>query len=344
MKKSFLSACVFLFLSNTVNAAPENLRVVGSFSSLTMFSEFEKPYWKKDFLEEFPDTKVRLTTISQINLKGAAVYRQLAQGSFDVVSTIGGYVVSDSQAIAGLDLPAIAQDIETAKKVVKAYSSTLDETLKKDFNSKLIGIAPYPAQILFCKNQINSLEDLKSKKVRAGSWTVAEFLDGLGATGITMQYGEIAQALQRGVLDCAIAGGLPGYSAGWGEIAEYLYPIPVGGWAYVITAMNMETWNKFSLDEQNKILSTFDSKVIEPVWIKSDFESKEGIKCLTGQDCSYGSSNSMNLVDFKEKDLDLSRKILSERVLPKWAEKVSAETVTQWNESVGKVVNLEAKK
>lgn len=342
MKKTILLTLAGLVLTSSAIAAPDKLRVVGSFSSLTMYSEFEKPYWKKEIRKEFPKIKARVTSLGQVKLKGAALYRQLGKGTFDVVSTIGGYIVSDSQAIAGLDLPAIAQNITVARNVVDAYKPTIEKTLKKDFNSKLLGIMPYPAQILFCKDEISSLEDLKGKRVRAGSWTVAEFLDGVGATGITMQYGEIAQALQRGVLDCAIAGGIPGYAAGWGAIANHLYPIPVGGWAYVLTAMNMETWNKFSKEEQEKLLTSYSTKVIEPVWKKTDFESKEGVKCLTGQDCSFGKTYNMKLVNFKEKDLDLSRKVLTENVLPKWASKVSPEIVTEWNNTVGKVVDLKA--
>lgn len=344
MKKIILLSLAGLVLSTSAIAAPEKMRIVGSWGHLTMFSEFEKPYWKKTFKKEFPRIKTRLTSLGQVKLKGPAVYRQLAKGSFDVVSTVGGYVVSDSQTLAGLDLPAIAPDIITAKKIVEAYTPTLEKALKKDFNAKLIGVKPYPAQILFCNEKIDSLKDLKGKKVRAGSWTVAEYLDGLGATGVTPAFSEIASALQRGVLDCAIAGGLSGYASGWGDIAEYLYPIPVGGWAYVITAMNLNTWDKFSKEEQTKLLTSYDKNVVQPVWEKSNFESGEGIKCLTGRDCSYGKTYHMKIVKFKGSDLSLSKRILEERVLPKWADKVSPEVINEWNNTVGKVVNLKAQK
>ncbi|UTJ06320.1 TRAP transporter substrate-binding protein [Arcobacter roscoffensis] len=344
MKKILLTTLAGITLATSAFSAPDKMRVVGSWGHLTMFSEFEKPYWKKTFKEEFPQTRTRVTSIGQVKLKGAAVYRQLSKGAFDVVSTVGGYVVSDSQTIAGLDLPAIAPDIQTAKKIVAAYKPTLEKALKKDFNSKLLGVKPYPAQILFCNEKIESLSDLKGRKVRAGSWTLAEYLDGLGATGVTPPFSEISSALQRGVLDCAVAGGLSGYSSGWGDIAGYLYPIPVGGWAYVLTAMNLDTWNKFSKEEQDKLLASYDKNVVQPVWDKSDFESSEGVKCLTGEQCAYGKTYDMKLVDFKQKDLTISKEILEQRVLPKWAEKVSLEVVNEWNSSVGKVVNLKANK
>ncbi|RXK12201.1 C4-dicarboxylate ABC transporter substrate-binding protein [Halarcobacter mediterraneus] len=342
-KSLLLSFGVCLFAASTLNAAPEKLRVVGSWSSLSLYKEYEKPYWKKGFKKEFPKTKVRLSSLGQVKLKGAAVYRQLSKGVFDVVSTVGGYVISDSQTLAGLDFPAIANDIQTAKKVVDAYSPILDEALEKDFNSKLISVVPYPSQVLFCKEKISSLADLKGKKVRASGWTVAEFLDGVGATGITMSYSEVPQSLQRGVIDCAVTGSLSGYSSGWGEVSEYLYPLPIGGWAFVITAMNLDTWNSFSKDEQKKLVSSVNTQIVSPAWEKSNYETNEGEKCLTNRDCSYGKANTMKLVEVKEADKELSRKVLIENVIPKWVEKVPADVVEKWNNTVGKVVDITAK-
>lgn len=343
MKKGLIVSLACVVAASSLYAAPKKLRVVGSWSSLSLYKEYEKPFWKKEFQKEFEGTKVRLSSLGQVKLKGAAVYRQLSKGVFDVVSTVGGYVVSDSQTIAGLDFPAIANDLTTARKVVDAYSGTLDNALKNDFNSKLISVVPYPSQVLFCKEKISSLSDLKGKKVRASGWTVAEFLDGVGATGITMSYSEVPQSLQRGVIDCAVTGGLSGYSSGWGEVSNYLYPLPIGGWAFVVTAMNLDTWNKFSKDEQTKLLASVDENIVKPAWKKTDYETSEGEKCLTGKDCSYGKANNMKLVKVQEKDKELSRKVLIENVIPKWVKKVPSEVVKQWNESVGKVVNITAK-
>ncbi len=343
MKKNILLGMGAVLLATSVYAAPEKLRVVGSWSSLSLYKEYEKPYWKKEFKKEFKNTKVRLSSLGQIKLKGSAVYRELAKGTFDVVSTVGDYVVSDSQIIAGLDFPTMANDLKVAKKVVDAYKETLDEALKNDFNSKLLAVVPYPAQILFCKKEISSLKDLKGKKVRASGWTVSSFLDGVGATGVTMSFGEVPQALQRGVIDCAVTAGLSGYLSGWGEVSNFLYPLQIGGWDYVITAMNLDTWNKFSKKEQVKLLSSINNKLTAPAWLKTDYETSEGQKCLTGQDCSYGKANNMKLVKINIVDKALSRKVLVNNVVHEWTKKVSASSVKKWNDSIGKITNITAK-
>jgi len=343
MKKSILVGMGAVLFASSIYAAPEKLRVVGSWSSLSLYKEYEKPYWKKEFSKDFANTKVRLSSLGQIKLKGAAVYRQLSKGVFDVVSTVGGYVVSDSQAIAGLDFPALANDITTAEKIVQAYKPTLDKALKNDFNSKLLAVVPYPSQVLFCKDEVRSLKDLKGKKVRASGWTVAEFLDGIGATGITMSYSEVPQALQRGVIDCAVTGGLSGYSSGWGEVANHLYPLPIGGWAYVVTAMNLNTWSKFTKNEQTTLLSSINKNITVPAWEKTDYETSEGEKCLTGQDCSYGKANNMVLHKVQTEDKLMAKEVLVNNVIPKWVKKVSPTVVNEWNKSIGKIVSIEAK-
>lgn len=343
MKKGLIVLAGLLVATSSVVAAPKNLRVVGSWGNLSLYNEYEKPYWKKSFSEDFPETKVRLSSLGQVKLQGAAVYRELSKGVFDVVSTVGAYVISDSQTIAGLDFPAIANDIETAKEVVDAYSGILDDALKTDFNAKLLAVVPYPSQILFCKDEISSLKDLAGKKVRASGWTVAEFLDGIGATGVTMSYSEVPQSLQRGVIDCAVTGGLSGYMSGWGEVSDYLYPLPIGGWAYVVTAMNLDTWNNFTKEEQEKLISSIENKITTPAWVKTNYETSEGEKCLTGQDCSYGKANNMTLVEVKDSDKELSKEVLISRVIPKWVSQVSPQRVQEWNDTVGKVVGITAK-
>ncbi len=340
--KFILISSLILFLTGGTVLAKE-LRVVGSWSSLTMFKNFEKPFWIEKLPAAMPGIKADVTSLGQVKLKGPAVLRQMDMGVFDVVHTVADYVVSDSPALAGLDMPALAPEIDQARKVVDAYRPVVADALAKDFNAKLLAIAPYPAQVIFCRDKITGLDDLKGKKIRASGWTTSEFVTALGATGITMSFSEVPQSLQRGVVDCAITGSLSGYSAGWGEVANFLYPLPVGGWDYVITAMSMKTWNSFSSQEQNQLQALITEQLEEPAWKVTARETLEGVDCLTGGNCPHGAPNKLALVPISSKDLDRARSILVESVLPAWAAKVKPEVVKQWNATVGKQANIQIK-
>jgi TRAP-type C4-dicarboxylate transport system substrate-binding protein len=332
-----------IFLLSGTSVFAKDLRVVGSWNSLTMYKNFEKPFWTEILPAAMPGIKVEMTSLGEVNLKGPAVLRQMDMGVFDVVHTVADYVVADSPALAGLDMPALAPEISQARKVVEAYRPVVAEALAKDFNAKLLAIAPYPAQVTFCRDKITGLDDLKGKKIRASGWTTSEFVTALGATGVTMSFSEVPQSLQRGVVDCAITGSLSGYSAGWGEVANYVYPLPVGGWDYVITAMSMKTWDSFSSKEQEQLQSLVTEKLEKPAWDVTARETTEGIDCLTGGTCPHGVPNKLSLVPVTDKDLDRARLILVESVLPAWASKVDPSIVAKWNATAGKQANIQAK-
>jgi TRAP-type C4-dicarboxylate transport system substrate-binding protein len=263
-------------------------------------------------------------------------------GVFDVVHTVVDYVVEDSPALAGLDLPALASDIELARKVVEAYRPVMEDYLARDFDVKLLSVAPYPAQVLFSRDRIGGLGDLKGKKIRASGWTTSEFVNALGATGVTLSFSEVPTALQRGVVDCAVTGSLSGYSAGWGEVSSYLYPLPIGGWDYVIGTISMKTWNSMDADQQAKLQKLIREKLEDPAWEVTNRETREGVECLGGGPCTHGDPNNLEVIPVSEADKELADRLLVDNVLKAWAEKVNPEAVKRWNETIGEVVGLKA--
>jgi TRAP-type C4-dicarboxylate transport system substrate-binding protein len=330
------------FTSGMAGAAGKKLRVVGSWSSLTAFKNFEKPFWT-EVVPQALGMEVSMTSLSQVKLKGPAVMRQMRMGVFDVVHTVADYVVADSPALAGLDLPALAPDIATARKVVKAYRPVMEKYLARDFDVKLLSITPYPAQVLFLRDNISSLADLKGKKIRASGWTTSEFVTALGATGVTMNFSEVPQSLQRGVVDGAITGSLSGYSAGWGDVAKYIYPLPMGGWDYIIGTISMKTWDGLGKANQAKLESLIREKLEAPAWEVTERETQEGVVCLTGGECPHGEPAKLGLIPVTADAQEASYELLRNSVLPAWSGKVGPEVVQEWNSSIGKLTGLSAK-
>jgi TRAP-type C4-dicarboxylate transport system substrate-binding protein len=323
-------------------AEVDKLRVVGTWSSLTLFKNFEKPFWTETVPQEL-GIETTMTSLGQVKLKGPAVVRQMDMGVFDVVHTVADYIVSDSPDLAGLDLPGVTTDIATAKKTVEAYRPALEKYLARDFNVKLLSVVPYPAQVLFSRVEIGGLDDLKGKKIRASGWTTSEFVTALGATGVTMSFSEVPQALQRGVVDCAITGSLSGYSAGWGEVSKYIYPLPVGGWDYTIGVISMNTWDKLTKEQQDKLQALIKDKLETPGWAVTEKETIEGVACLTGKECPHGDPQNLIEVPITDDARQKVQQVLVDSVLPALAEKVDPETISTWNDTIGKVVGIQSK-
>ena len=324
------------------------LTYVGSWSGLMLYKQFEKPFWGETLpADSQGKIKVDVTTFDQMGMKGAEVYRILAKNVFDIGATVADYTVQDSPELEGLDIPLLASDAKTAQKVAEAYKPVLNDIFAKRFNAKVIAVVPYPSQVLFCNKDIAKLADLKGLKVRASGRSTAEFLTAAGAEGITMAFSEVPGALQRGVIDCAVTGTLSGYSSGWHEVSKVLYPMPIGGWDDVVTAISLKKWNAMDKATQAFLMKEIATKLEGPVWAAAEVDSQQGIACLTGQGtpaCTHGKAGTMKLVPVSDGDMEYGRKLLTEKVLPAWASRVDASWVKRWNDTIGAVAPLTAKK
>lgn len=324
-----------------------NISYVGSWSSLSLYKNFEKPFWQ-DHVPEASDGKITtdVTTFDQMGLGGGEVYRLMARNVIEVTSTVADYAVADAPELEGLDMPMMAPDVATARKIAEAYRPVLAEAFVERFDkAQLLAVVPYPSQVVFCNTEIKGLLDLKGKKIRASGRTTAEFLETLGAEGITLNFSEVPGALQRGVIDCAVTGSLSGYSSGWQEVSTHLYPLPVGGWDYVITAMNGKKWASLSPDTQKWLQKEIHDNYENPVWDSAVEETREGIACLTGEGkCSRGEPGDMVLVEATDKDFTEVSRHLQATLLPNWANRVDQKWVDRWNETIGKVTGLTATK
>lgn len=341
------SATVFgaLVVATTPASAEETISAVGSWSSLPLYKNYESPFWTKTLPTAVPGLKVELTTFNQMGIKGGDVFRMLSNGVFDVGMTVADYTVSDAPELEGLDVPLVATDAATARKMVEAARPMVEDIMAKRFSAKLLAIAPYPPQIVFCKPTIGGLSDLKGLKVRGSGRMTTKLLEALGAEGVNVGFSEVPGALERGVIDCAVTGSGSGYSAGWHEVATHLLPLPLGGWDPVVTAMNMDKWNALSDSTKAVIQAKIKTDFENPAWDTAGSSLANDINCLTGSGkCTSGKPASMKLVEVTQADEDTARKALLGTVLPDWVSRTDAAYVKTWNDTVGKVVGVKASK
>lgn len=322
--------------------ANESLSVVGSWSSLPLYKQYEQPFWT-DILpsESKGNFEVVMTTHDQMGIGTSDVFRMLGDGVFDVAMTSGDYAVSDAPELEGLDVPLLASSAAQAKRLIEAARPMVDEIYETTFNSKVLAIVPYPPQVVFCKGDVSSVSDLAGLKVRASGRMTAKFLDALGAQSVNISFGEVPGALQRGVVDCAVTGAGSGYSAGWWEVSDSLMTLPLGGWDPVVTAINLDKWNDLSAKDQAFLETTVAEKFEKAVWDTAQAELDQDVACLTGNgDCARGPSHNMTWAEPSADDIFAAKRILIDTVLPEWAERAGSEWVQKWNASVGKVAKI----
>jgi len=320
------------------------LRVVGGLSNLTAYNDYERPFWTKTIPElSKGQVTAELKGFNEMGLKGPEILRLMSQGVIEFGTATLAYFASDNPINEAIDLAGLAPDVKTAREVTKAFEPIYAKFYGQGNNVKLLGISTYPAQVLFCNAPINSLADVKGKKVRTSSRTTAEFVEALGGTSVTMAFGEVVPAMQNKVVDCAITGSLSGYSAKWYEVSTHLVALPIN-WNQQIHAVNQKAWDKLDPKVQ-AFLQTNITKLVDDIWEGAARQTQEGFDCNTGAAaCTQAVKGKMKLVEPSDADRALLKKVLQESVLPKWAARCSAQCVTDFNATIGKTVGLTASK
>lgn len=330
----------------TASAAdlPKNsFKVVGTWGNLSNYQNYEGPFWNKTVTEISKGAiTAQATPLTELGLKGFEVMRLLKLGVFDFTFGVIGYVASEDAVFEGVDLSVVAQDIKTAREVTKVYRPTLEKAFEKIYGAKLMIMAPFPSQMLFCNGDIKSIADLKGKKIRVYSTTLGDFVEGVGGNSVTVSFAEVVPALEKGVVDCGITGTMPAYKAKWYQVAKTVYALRVG-WGIEFGAFSLKRWNALDKATQDFFTAEF-AKLEDAFWKGIGDEDEMGIICNTGVGgkCSEGEPGKMKLVKPSDADVAARRKVLEDFILKRWASRCSAECVKNWNDTVGKLVGIKA--
>jgi TRAP-type C4-dicarboxylate transport system substrate-binding protein len=342
---AFAAACMLVGTATAGNdLPPTHLKVVGAWGMLTQYKNFELPFWTKQIPSNSDGAVTAdITPFNEMGLKGAEITRLMRMGVIDFGSTVLGYVAADDPRNEAVDLAGIAADAVTARKVTEAYKPVLDKFYREKFGIQVLGVWPYSAQVLFCNGEIKELADLKGKKVRTAGRSLAEFVEALGGTGVTMAFSEVVPALQNKVIDCAITGTLSGNSAKWHEVTTHLYMLALG-WSQVMHGVNLKTWERLDPKVRTYLKSEV-TRLEDEIWKAAAVETQQGYDCNAGKSsCTAGTKAKLKLVPVSGGDRALLRRVLTESVLPQWAARCTdKDCVSSWNGTVGKVIGLQAK-
>jgi len=351
MKKIALSAAmvtvvamVSLFAASRPSLAQPyprtQLNVIGNFSVTTAYTDHEYPFWSKR-LPELTGGQVtaQIKGMNEMGLKGPELLRLIGQG----VATFGAapinYFTSDNPINEAVDLAGIAPNIEIAQAVVDAFLPVYDKLYGERANVRILGMGTHSAQVLFCNKPIRGLADLRGLKVRVSGRSQAEFMQALGATGVTLPFPEVVPALQNGVVDCGLTGSHSGYSARWFEVSTHLYTLPLG-WSQFLYAVNQSAWNRFD-ERVRTLLQTEINAMLAEVWRDAATKTQEGFACNTGApSCPHAVQGKMVLVEPDAADRALLARITREATLPKWAARCSAQCRADFNASIGRIIGM----
>jgi TRAP-type transport system periplasmic protein len=343
--RAALGICLSMVLSSAVLAQDlpkTTVKVIGLNSPTPVSIYDEIPFWRKTIPEASKGAiTADITPLDQMGIDDKTMLRLLKLGVMDFAGMDISKMAGDDPRFEACDLAGLTLDPDKARLACDAYRAVIDRQMQKNWSAKLLAFGGNTPQVFWCRQPISGLDDLKGKKIRVFNNTMRDFLAGLGATAVSLAFAEVVPALNNGVVDCGVTGSLSGNTAGWPEVTKSLYSMSVG-WSINILAVNLNSWNRLDPKVQGFLLEQI--KAYEnKMWDTLKKATAEADNCNTGkQPCTLGKLANIQLVGVKPAEVEAHKKLVEGAVLAAWAKRCGAECAKEWNETVGKVLGLNA--
>lgn len=322
--------------------AQESLRVAGNFSQNQKHIAIEQGFFDALAERSGVDVTSNYNPMDVVGVRAPDALRLLRAGTFDVMSVQIGMASRDDPFFEGIDLIGVSTDMDALEKAVNAYREAFDTRLQEKFNAKVLTLWPFGPQVFYCNAEIDSVDDLDGLKVRSFTPSMSAMLEYFGATPITLQFSEVYPALQKGVASCGVTSPTSGNTGKWPEVTTHFLPLSVSG-AVQGHFMNLDAWNRFSPEEQEKLEAAFRELEAE-LWQLARTANGDAIACNTGQDsCTDHTKFGMEMVTLTEADQEKIKEASQNAVLPIWRDPCNAvdpACTATWNETVGAAAGL----
>ncbi len=153
--------------------------------------------------------------------KHPEIHRAVRSGQVSIGEMFMGLLGNDDPVFKADNIPFLASDFDSARKLWKASRPFIEKSLAKQ-GLMLLYAVPWPPQGFYTRKAIHSAADLKGLKLRAYSPATSRLAVLLGASPTTVQTPEIPQAFTTGLIDAMVTSPSTGVSSqAWDYVSHY---------------------------------------------------------------------------------------------------------------------------
>lgn len=310
--------------------------------NLPQYTKVDQPLLR-DGLAKATGGRVEVTLSSwpERNVNGAEVLRLVRSGQVDIAAAPLTTVSGDVPMLDGVDLAGMNGDIAQARKVADAMVPVANKELER-LGIKLVATYPFSGQMLFCRKPVSSLADLKGLRVRTNGPSAADLMKGLGAQPVSLAFGEVYTALERGTVDCGITGAGSGNGVKWPEVTTHLYTLPLS-WSTSGYFVNLAWWNKLEPAVRAQLEKTM-AEVQEAQWKLGAEATNDGVACNVGRaaDCKLHTLVKKPMIEGKPQGdvAAILKNELSTEVLPGWIKRCGERCAVVYNEVIAPITGV----
>lgn len=286
--------------------------------------------------------RVTLASWPERNLTGPDLIRVLRSGQIDLAGLALPTVAGDVPLLDIIDMSGQNPSHEQGRRIAHAMLPTLNKELER-VGIKIVAFYPFPGQVLFCRDPVTSLADLKGRRVRTPGGSQNDFIQSIGGQPVAIGFPEVYAALERGVVDCAVTGTATGNGARWYEVTRHLYTLPIQ-WGVAAYAVNLAWWNRLDPAVRD-FLQAYMNEVEEAQWKLGAELTEDGIQCNAGNaaGCKIGhvvTNRPMTITRETPADVALLREAMQRVVLPAFVKRCGARCGDIYNEIVSPISGI----
>jgi len=315
--------------------APQHLRIVGGLGALNQYTRHEEPFWTRELARlSGGRASAEIVPFDRAGIRGQEMLRLVQLGAVPFGTSLLNLSAVQDAEFGAPDLAALNPDVATLRRSVGAFRPYLEKVLRDRYGSELLALYAYPAQVTFCAKPLDSLADLRGRRIRVSSATQSDWVVSLGAIPVQTALADIVANVRSGNIDCAITGTMSGNTIGLHEVTSHIQTTPVN-WGVAAFVANGATWNALPKDIQDLLRREL-PKLEQAIWTEAENETSDGIACNTGAAaCVGGRKGRMTQVRPSAADAGRRRDILASNVLPGWLKRCGPQCAQVWKQTVG---------
>lgn len=331
---------VLLWCSGQAGAQPaaaQRLRIVGGLAGVHQYTRNEEPFWSKE-LSRLSAGKFEadILPFDRAGVPGGDMLRLIQLGVIPFGTTLVSSLSAQYADFNAPDLAGLNPDLDHLKKTVAAFRPYLEQTLRKRHGVEMLALYVYPAQVVFCRQPLASLNHLAGRRIRVSSATQSDFVAALGGVPVLTGFPEIMAGMSSGNTECAITGTMSGNTLGLHEVTTHVHTLPIT-WGLAIFGANVAAWDALPPDLKSLLRREL-PKLEAAIWTESERETAEGLACNRGAtSCSAGRKGKMTEVPFSAQDERRRQEVFAATVLPQWIQRCGARCAGVWNQTIGPV-------
>lgn len=248
MKKIFLAAAISL----AAVAHADNWNMATPYPDNEFHTENVKNFIKA--VETATDGKIKITLHSGASLyKAPEIFKAVRSNQIQLGELLISSLGNDDPLFKLDTLPFLATDYAQSKKLWEVSKADIAKKLDEKGAVLLYAIA-WPGQNLYTKEPFTSLDYFKGKKMRSYNALTAQIASELGASPVTVEAADVAQAFSTGQIEAMITSPITGTSTqAWDFVKNYT---EVNAWLPKnMIFINKKVWRKLDKDTQDKILA-----------------------------------------------------------------------------------------